>query len=297
MIDEIPEREHLPKSTHALSLSRFVTVSALICVTLLVMLLCSRGLDWIGGLIWPTPTSTQVELSVPQTSQPAQVAQTPLIQPLPQQAASVRPEHHRKSLPEQSTATSISTHTSPQEGQSVASSVSKPAVNSIPSVQNRAATDTREFKTDVSEADDHDLTTERNPQAVSASQTSASPEQKELPAHTAKVLAPTTAVQLNFLKSEKEILQVKPEHYAIQILALHSKEKLLAFIEQAKLQGKSRYYVAQFQGKPWYVLIYGDYKTRAEAQAALVGLSEVVKQEKPWVRSYASLQGTIRARQ
>ncbi len=97
--------------------------------------------------------------------------------------------------------------------------------------------------------------------------------------------------------SEKEILKSDPRHYTVQILGMHNKNKLKTFVNDAKLQGRVRYCRGEHQGKAWYILVYGDYATREEAQKVIAGLPEEVKKQKPWVRSVASLQGTLHARE
>jgi len=97
--------------------------------------------------------------------------------------------------------------------------------------------------------------------------------------------------------SEKEILKNDPRHYTVQILGMHNKNKLQSFMNEAKLKGKVRYCRGNHQGKPWYILVYGEYATREEAQKVMAALPEEVKKQKPWVRSFASLQGTLHARE
>lgn len=100
-----------------------------------------------------------------------------------------------------------------------------------------------------------------------------------------------------YTAAEKEILKNDPRHYTVQILGMHNKAKLKNFVNDAKLQGKVRYCRGAHQGKPWYVVVYGEYATKDEAQKVLAGLPEEVKKQKPWIRSFASLQGTIHARE
>jgi|GEM_PF-2174275 len=107
----------------------------------------------------------------------------------------------------------------------------------------------------------------------------------------AKLTKPTTASP--YSEAEKRILTIPKDHYTIQLSGANSPKNLQAFIKKYRLQNKASYFQTYNKGKVWYVIIYGNYKTKAQAQAALKNLPADLKQIHPWIRSYASLHESI----
>lgn len=70
----------------------------------------------------------------------------------------------------------------------------------------------------------------------------------------------------------------------LQVSSASRSDTLLAF---AKKNGMKDYWVysTRRDGKPWFVLVTGNYASAAEARAALSGMSKDVQANKPWVRS------------
>jgi DamX protein len=302
MMNEIPEREPLPEKTSSISLNRLAIILTLVFVALLVMLLCSRGLDWAASILWPNPTPVKVELT--NQDHPSVSAPTPSpmahINPVPMSpvtGSSVNAQNpvvptsngNTPLLPQETTPSVIShppltEHQPTQAGnQPVESLVTPP-----PTVEG----------TDPSSEEVQVLSPETEKQKHGISGSHSTPPIQGTHSQLKSNEPPPNPKKGNITltKSEQEILQVKPHHYAIQILAMHDKKKLLAFINSSQLNGKARYYCGTFQGKPWYVLIYGDYKTIEDAHKAILTLPEDIKKQKPWVRSYALLQDAINAR-
>lgn len=86
-----------------------------------------------------------------------------------------------------------------------------------------------------------------------------------------------------------------PASYALQILGTRSESSAKAFV--AKNGGQYRYFKKLHQGQALYVVTYGQFATRATAQAAIKSLPASVQAGKPWPRSFASIQQeAVRAR-
>ena len=84
-------------------------------------------------------------------------------------------------------------------------------------------------------------------------------------------------------------------HYALQILGTRSESSAKAFV--SKNGGEYRYFKKLHQGQPLYVVTYGQFSSRAAAQAAVKSLPAAVQAGKPWPRSFASIQQeAVRAR-
>lgn len=81
-------------------------------------------------------------------------------------------------------------------------------------------------------------------------------------------------------------------HYAVQVLGTGSEASAQAFIHQQG-GGEYRYFRKTLQGKPFYVVTYGSFPSRAAAEAAVKGLSAKVQASKPWPRTFSSIQQDI----
>lgn len=99
----------------------------------------------------------------------------------------------------------------------------------------------------------------------------------------------------NRTAQEKLLLDASPSAYTIQLLGAYNQEDILNFIKAHGIQSKALYYKTSYQGRPWYVLVYGIYKSNAEAVVAVKRLPESVQTLKPWVKSLEAVQHGIRS--
>lgn len=84
-------------------------------------------------------------------------------------------------------------------------------------------------------------------------------------------------------------------NYALQILGTRSESSAKAFV--SKNGSEYRYFKKLHQGQPLYVVTYGQFSSRAAAQAAIKSLPAAVQAGMPWPRSFASIQQeAVRAR-
>lgn len=83
--------------------------------------------------------------------------------------------------------------------------------------------------------------------------------------------------------------------YTLQILGTRSEASAKSFV--SKNGGQYRYFKKVHQGQPLYVVTFGQFSSRAAAQAAIKTLPAAVQAGKPWPRSLASIQQeAVRAR-
>ncbi|MFC0667628.1 AAA family ATPase [Azotobacter chroococcum] len=76
--------------------------------------------------------------------------------------------------------------------------------------------------------------------------------------------------------------------YTLQVLGTRSESSARAFV---RAQGAGyRYFRKLHQGQPLFVVTYGSFASRAEAQAAIKTLPAAVQSSKPWPRTFASIQ-------
>nr|WP_298167307.1 AAA family ATPase [uncultured Pseudomonas sp.] len=76
--------------------------------------------------------------------------------------------------------------------------------------------------------------------------------------------------------------------YTLQILGARAESSAQTFVREHGAQ--YRYFKKQHQGRPLYVVTYGSFATRQEAQVALQGLPASVQAGKPWPRTFASIR-------
>lgn len=105
--------------------------------------------------------------------------------------------------------------------------------------------------------------------------------------------AKPTAKNSSYTDAEKRLLATPKTHYTLQLVGANSSKNIQTFIKMYGLQDKASYYQTYNNGKPWYVIVYGDYKTKAEAQAALKKLPAAVQAQHPWPRDYATVHTAI----
>ncbi|MCO7632175.1 AAA family ATPase [Pseudomonas guariconensis] len=85
----------------------------------------------------------------------------------------------------------------------------------------------------------------------------------------------------------------KPGNYVVQILGTSSEASAQAFV---KAQGGDyRYFRKTLQGKPLYVVTYGNFANRDAAVAAIKNLPAKVQAGKPWPRTVGSVQQELAA--
>ncbi|WP_313741403.1 AAA family ATPase [Pseudomonas sp.] len=80
----------------------------------------------------------------------------------------------------------------------------------------------------------------------------------------------------------------KAGNYVVQILGTSSEASAQAFVKAQG--GEYRYFKKTLQGKPLYVVTYGNFANRDAAVAAIKNLPDKVQAGKPWPRSVASVQ-------
>ncbi|MBD8801579.1 SPOR domain-containing protein, partial [Pseudomonas syringae] len=84
-----------------------------------------------------------------------------------------------------------------------------------------------------------------------------------------------------------------PGRYVVQILGTSSEATAQAYI--AEQGGEYRYFKKTLQGKPLYVVTYGNFSDRTAAQEAIKNLPAKVQAGKPWPRTVSSIQQELGA--
>ena len=95
------------------------------------------------------------------------------------------------------------------------------------------------------------------------------------------------------LLSETWLLARDPEHYTIQLVAVHSRQGIERYVSKHKLSGNMAYFVSQKNGRLLYALVYGDFGAVALAKQAIDELPENIRRAGTWVRPFSGVQNAI----
>jgi DamX protein len=90
------------------------------------------------------------------------------------------------------------------------------------------------------------------------------------------------------------ILAQAPESFTLQLVSLSSAERVQAYLADQTDRGDFATYRLQRDGRILHVVIYGQYATRAEAEAAARTLPASVGSVQPWIRPFADVQAAVR---
>lgn len=100
-------------------------------------------------------------------------------------------------------------------------------------------------------------------------------------------------VRLAYLPAQPMPLTELPRDlFAVQLMAMSSKEALEEFVEQSGIRGISAARVER-DGALYYVLILGIYETAEDARQAAASLPDGVVSATPWIRPLGSLQAAM----
>lgn len=111
--------------------------------------------------------------------------------------------------------------------------------------------------------------------------------------HPAKESTKSAASGNTAIGSGSAIKSAPGSHYTLQLSGASQSNTLNAF---AKQQGLKNYLVYQTvrSGKPWYVLVSGNYASSAEAKSAISSLPAGVQSKKPWVKPVHQVQQDLK---
>jgi len=92
---------------------------------------------------------------------------------------------------------------------------------------------------------------------------------------------------------ERNLLSYPSANYTVQIVGAASEANIQAFVTAAQLSVSAGYFGTLLNGKPWYVVVAGNFPDRESAAALLSALPDSAKASGPWVRSLAGIQSDI----
>lgn len=86
-----------------------------------------------------------------------------------------------------------------------------------------------------------------------------------------------------------DLLSAPASNYTLQLSSASRSNSLEAFAKNNRLTNYKIYKTIR-NGQPWYVLIYGNYRTVSEAKNAISTLPASVQKKKPWVRKFQQVK-------
>lgn len=87
---------------------------------------------------------------------------------------------------------------------------------------------------------------------------------------------------------------IAAQSYTMQLMASANITDVKSFISAHNLGSKAQYFRTEMDGKPWYMVTYGQYPTQAKAESALKQLPQDLQRHNPWVKSFATVQKEVR---
>ncbi|MDN3648364.1 SPOR domain-containing protein [Reinekea marina] len=80
--------------------------------------------------------------------------------------------------------------------------------------------------------------------------------------------------------------------FTMQLVGVRDRSKLDSVTKEFSAPEKVDIVETTYQGKPWFVLIYGQFNSKAEAEKALTELPKRFEGESPWIRSFRDVRET-----
>ena len=86
-----------------------------------------------------------------------------------------------------------------------------------------------------------------------------------------------------------------PRHYTLQLMSGRNESAIKSFIKQNKLEGKAVYFKSLKDHQTRFVLVFGSYPDRSNAQSAIQKLPASLQKSKPWARNFSSIHSELPA--
>ncbi|MEH6625601.1 MAG: AAA family ATPase [Motiliproteus sp.] len=114
------------------------------------------------------------------------------------------------------------------------------------------------------------------------------------PGATVKVAPKAQAKRSSPYLREDELLSWNPKGYTLQMLGARKELSVAQFIKAQAKKDDFYYFSTMYKGKPWYVVVFGNYSNRDKAILAVANLPANLRRKKPWARSIQGVQEDIK---
>jgi hypothetical protein len=99
----------------------------------------------------------------------------------------------------------------------------------------------------------------------------------------------TTTKESRRIENVEWIKARNPKHFTIQLAAMSDEQAVKKFIKQQVQAGTFAYYRKEQKGRDLYVVIYGSFASRIDAEKIVARFAQL----KPWIRDFGSIQKII----
>lgn len=136
-----------------------------------------------------------------------------------------------------------------------------------------------------------------------SSATEDSPQQAQPPAESEVPAEPQTqpeeagqeSTEAEPVTNDDDWLESAPgSHYTLQLLGVRERKSVEDLVAELDNPERYRIVASTYDGKPWYVLVRGQYKDAEAAREAIQELPEKFGGQSPWPRTIASLRASMR---
>ncbi|WP_127475060.1 AAA family ATPase [Sulfurivermis fontis] len=86
-----------------------------------------------------------------------------------------------------------------------------------------------------------------------------------------------------------------PRHFTVQLVGAGTEEAVRAHLRGYDVRGDIALITVQRDGKPWFVLFWGNFAERAAAERAVAALPAPLKRVSPWIRPFADVHAELNA--
>ncbi len=98
---------------------------------------------------------------------------------------------------------------------------------------------------------------------------------------------------IDYTAQERSILERSGSHYTIQLIGSYDPAVIRDFVAKNNLGSSAKEFYVVSEGKPWFMLIRGDYPSEKAALHAMQQLPESMASQHPWLREYDDVQESI----
>ena len=199
-----------------------------------------------------------------------------------------------------SKSTSLSNNSSLAQEQNQPQNVTMPSISDTPTegslpITNQGQGKRIEIPGDVVDALHQGQTLPNTKQQLAENSTTTSA--AILPSISPKMVEPTKTnteiktkqIVRTHAKQTGDLLSAPASNYTLQLSSASRSDSLQAFAKSNRLTNYKIYKTIR-NGQPWYVLIYGNYRSVNEAKHAIATLPAAVQEKKTWVRKFQQVK-------
>lgn len=95
-------------------------------------------------------------------------------------------------------------------------------------------------------------------------------------------------------EDERLLMALDPRNFVLQVMAAGTKSSVELFVSAQVNRSELQLFTTWRQGKPWYVVVTGDYSSSSEARQEVRSLPQIQKKAGPWPRPVSDIHTKIK---